>query len=90
MNILDLFFFYPRVFGDTGSFQDVLQLEPDPPLLLDPRSPPSGGKVGVLHGVEAVDGREWRGVAQREAGAVHHMTQRVSVSVALKPCKNQI
>lgn len=41
--------------------------------------PPSGGEVRVLHGVEAVDGGEQRGVAQGQAVGVSHVTQRVSV-----------
>lgn len=48
------------------------------------RSPPSGGEVRVLHGVEAVDRGEQRGVTQGQAVAVSHVTQRVSIHVTVE------
>lgn len=43
----------------------------------------SGGKVRVLHGVEAVDGGEQGRVGQVQAVSVGHMAQRLHVSVQI-------
>lgn len=47
------------------------------------RSAHSGGEVRVLHGVEAVNRGEQRGVGQGEAVIVRHVAQRVHVRVQI-------
>lgn len=46
-----------------------------------PQHPPSGGEVGVLHGVKAVDGGEKGRIPQGKTVAVGQMTQGVCVRV---------